>query len=180
MAARKKGTVGRPDGRGAKAAARGKPESRQITHDDVMAASVRVDPELRRRSELLWEDRSPRTRGPKPGLTPEEVVQAAIGIADDEGLAALTMQAVSARLGFTTMAVYRYFPSKEALFDAIVDAGMGRPPSPPEPRGSWRGEVAEWMRAKRGWPSCPSSPRRTGPTGCRGSRRSPIRCPARG
>ena len=77
------------------------------------------------------------------------MVQAAIDIADEEGLAALTMQAVSARLGFTTMAVYRYFPSKEALYDAIVDAGMGLPPAPQEPRGDWRAELTAWAHAKR-------------------------------
>jgi AcrR family transcriptional regulator len=120
-----------------------------LTHDDVMAASTRIDPALRRRSELLWEDRSPGTRGPKPGLTPDDVVQAAIEIADEEGLAALTMHAVAARIGFTTMAIYRYFPNKEALFDAIVDAGMGRPLPASEPRGDWRAEVARWAHAKR-------------------------------
>ncbi len=122
---------------------------RELTHDDVMHASVRVDPELRRRSELLWEDRSPGTRGPRPGVTPEDVVQMAIQIADDEGLAALTMHAVAARLGFTTMAIYRYFPNKEALYDAIVDAGIGLPPRPSEPRGDWRAEVSQWAHAKR-------------------------------
>jgi AcrR family transcriptional regulator len=70
-------------------------------------------------------------------------------IADEEGLAAVTMSAVATRLGFTTMAIYRYFPNKEALLDAIVDAGMGRPPRPSEPRGDWRSEIAQWMRAKR-------------------------------
>jgi AcrR family transcriptional regulator len=59
------------------------------------------------------------------------------------------MQAVSARLGFTTMAVYRYFPSKEALYDAIIDAGMGQPPPPPEQRGNWRAELAQLAHAKR-------------------------------
>jgi AcrR family transcriptional regulator len=122
---------------------------RVLTHDDVMQASVRVDPDLRRRSELLWEDRAPRTRGPKPGVTPDDIVRAAIQIADDEGLAALTMHAVSATLGFTTMAIYRYFPNKEALYDAIVDAGIGLPPRPAEPRGDWRAEVARWAHAKR-------------------------------
>jgi AcrR family transcriptional regulator len=122
---------------------------RDLTHDDIMQASVRIDPALRRRSELLWDDRSRPTRGPKPALTPDDVVQAAIQIADEEGLQALTMQAVSARLGFTTMAVYRYFPNKEALFDAIVDAGMGLPPRPSDPRGDWRAEITRWAHAKR-------------------------------
>jgi AcrR family transcriptional regulator len=123
--------------------------TRELTHDDVMAAAKRIDPDLRRRSELLWEDRSRPTRGPKPTVTPDDVVQAAIEIADEEGLASLTMQAVAAKLGFTTMAVYRYFPSKEALYDAIVDARMGLPPRPPEPRVEWRTEVARWAHAKR-------------------------------
>jgi AcrR family transcriptional regulator len=120
-----------------------------LTHKDVMEASVRIDPALRRRSELLWEDRSRPTRGPKPSLTPDDVVRAAIQIADRDGLSALTMQAVSARLGLTTMAVYRYFPSKEALYDAIVDAGMGQPPRPTEPRSDWRTELTQWAHAKR-------------------------------
>jgi AcrR family transcriptional regulator len=133
-------------GRGASVKA---PPERQIRHKDVMDASVRIDPELRRRSQLLWEDRSRPARGPKPSLTPDDVVQAAMDIADEDGLGALTMQAVSARLGFTTMAVYRYFPSKDALYDAIVDAGMGQPPRKPEPRGHWRAELTQWALAKR-------------------------------
>ncbi|MDB4906100.1 MAG: hypothetical protein JWO05_884 [Gemmatimonadetes bacterium] len=122
----------------------------ELTHDDVMQASVRVDPELRRRSELLWEDRTVPTRGPKPGVTPDAVVKAAIEIADADGLGAVTMHAVSARLGFTTMAIYRYFPNKEALYDAIVDAGRGLPPRPPETRAGWRAEVTQWAHAMRG------------------------------
>lgn len=122
---------------------------RELTHDDIMQASVRIDPELRRRSQLLWDDRAPSTRGPKAALTPDDVVQAAIGLADKDGLAAVTMNAVATQLGLTTMAIYRYFPNKETLIDAIVDAGMGRPPEPPEPRGDWRPEVARWAHAKR-------------------------------
>lgn len=123
--------------------------ARQLTHDDIMQASARVDPELRRRSQLLWEDRSVPTRGPKPGLTPEDVVHAAMQIADVDGLSAVTMNAVATSLGFTTMAIYRYFPSKEALYDAIVDTGMGLPPRPTEPRAHWRDEIAAWAHAKR-------------------------------
>jgi AcrR family transcriptional regulator len=149
MVGRKKPEPRRRSDRPEKASRPSQAAKRELTHDDVMQASVRADPDLRRRSELLWEDRSRPTRGPKPGVTPDDVVQAAIRIADEEGLAALTMQALAARLGFTTMAIYRYFPNKEALFDAIVDAGMGRPPRSTAPRGDWRAEVARWAHAKR-------------------------------
>jgi AcrR family transcriptional regulator len=47
------------------------------------------------------------------------------------------------------MALYRYFPNKEALYDAIVDAGMGLPPRPKDPAASWRARVTEWAHAKR-------------------------------
>jgi len=127
----------------------GQPAERAINHDNIMQASARIDPDLRRRSELLWEDRSRSTRGPKPAFTPDDVVQAAIQIAEADGLAAVTMHAVSARLGYTTMAIYRYFPNKEALLDAIVDAAMGSPPRASEPRGDWRADVARWAHAKR-------------------------------
>jgi AcrR family transcriptional regulator len=149
MAGRKKPEP-RPRREGSEKVSRaGQAAKRGLTHDDIMQASIRIDPDLRRRSELLWEDRSPPTRGPKPGLTPDDVVQAAIQIADEDGLSAVTMHAVAVRLGFTTMAVYRYFPNKEALLDAIVDAGMGRPPRPTAPRGDWRAEVARVAHAKR-------------------------------
>lgn len=51
-----------------------------------MQASARIDPELRRRSELLWVERSPSTRGPKPALSAGKVVEAAIEVADEDGL----------------------------------------------------------------------------------------------
>jgi AcrR family transcriptional regulator len=149
MAGRKKRAPSRPGERAEDASRASRATKQQLTHDDVMAASVRVDPDLRRRSALLWDDRLLPTRGPKPGLTPDDVVKAAMQIADEEGIAAVTMNAVATRLGFTTMAIYRYFPSKEALLDAVVDAGLGAPPPPPEARGDWRSEVAQWMRAKR-------------------------------
>ena len=129
--------------------AKKKSTKRDITHDDIMRASVRVDPDLRRRSELLWENRSKPTRGPKPTLTADDVIQAAIEIADEDGLAALTMQSVTAKLGYTTMAIYRYFPNKEALYDAIVDAGMGQPPADTEPRSDWRTRLTRLAHAKR-------------------------------
>ena len=149
MAARRKSKSQAPGDRPKQASPEGRAKKGELTHDDILQASVRVDPDLRRRSQLLWEDRSRPTRGPKPSLTPEDVVAAAIAIADADGLGALTMQAVSAKLGYTTMAVYRYFPNKEALYDAIVDAGMGPPPTPAAPTGDWRGAVTELAHAKR-------------------------------
>ncbi len=132
------------------ASKRGRPvAARQLTHADVMGAAVQPDAELQRRSQLLWDLRTPATRGPKAAVTPDDVVRAAVEIADADGLSAVTMHAVAAKLGFTTMALYRYFPNKETLLDAVIDAGTGQPPPFTEPRADWRSEVFAWSMAKR-------------------------------
>ena len=59
------------------------------------------------------------------------------------------MHAVSAQVGYTPMALYRYFPNKEALVDAAVDAALGAPPRRTEPHEGWRAEIKHWSYAKR-------------------------------
>ncbi len=126
-----------------------KPTRKREAHPPAVASVASAGQDLTKRSELLWEAQLRSSRGPKPALRREDVVQAAIDIADGEDLAALTMHAVAAKLGFTTMALYRYFPNKEALIDSAVDAAMGAPPHRPEPRQGWREEVRRWAYAKR-------------------------------
>lgn len=77
--------------------------------------------DLRRSLELLWQGRERASRGPKPGLTLERIVAAAVGLADREGLAALSMRKVAAELGVGTMSLYRYVPGKGELLDLMLD-----------------------------------------------------------
>ncbi len=122
---------------------------RREDHPQAPASPESTALDLQKRSELLWEAPPRPSRGSKPTMSREDIVQAAISVADRNGLAALTMAAVAERLGFTTMALYRYFPNKEALIDASVDAAMGTPPPRSGPRESWRQEVYAWAYAKR-------------------------------
>lgn len=80
-----------------------------------------------RSMELLWREGPPpaRGRGPKPGLTVERIVAAAIGIADADGLAALSMRRVAERLGVGTMSLYTYVPGKAELIDVMFDTVCG-------------------------------------------------------
>jgi AcrR family transcriptional regulator len=126
-----------------------KPPAGKGAATGVPASASSANEELRKRSSLLWDDQQRPGRGPKPALSRSDVVQAAISVADDSDLAGLTMQAVAQRLGFTTMALYRYFPTKESLIDASVDAAMGHPPARTGPREGWRSEVKRWAYAKR-------------------------------
>lgn len=71
---------------------------------------------------LAWGAEAAPQRGPKRELSLERIVEAAIGIADAEGLQAVTMQRVAKTFGYTTMAMYRYVANKDDLHRLMVDA----------------------------------------------------------
>ncbi|MFF3762296.1 GntR family transcriptional regulator [Streptomyces sp. NPDC002185] len=69
------------------------------------------------------------------------IVRTAVEIADAEGLPALTMRGVAARLGVAPMSIYRYVPGKEDLVLHMADAAFGEESYPPDAPGDWRGRV---------------------------------------
>ena len=75
---------------------------------------------------------SPR-RGPRPSLTLDAIVAATVELADADGIEAVSMQRVAARVGVTTMALYRYVATKDDLVFLAVDAAAGEPPPGPAP-----------------------------------------------
>ncbi len=70
---------------------------------------------------LLWRWSPTHTRGRKPSLTIDRIVQAATAVADREGLAEMSMARVAAELGVGTMSLYTYVPAKAELIDLMVD-----------------------------------------------------------
>ncbi|WP_329283219.1 TetR/AcrR family transcriptional regulator C-terminal domain-containing protein [Streptomyces sp. NBC_00691] len=77
-----------------------------------------------------------------------EIVAAALGLADAEGLPALTMRRVATVLGVSTMALYRHVPGKPELVRLMTDAACGEVPLGPVP-GHWRTALeqgARWLR----------------------------------
>jgi TetR/AcrR family tetracycline transcriptional repressor len=54
-------------------------------------------------------------------LTRDELLDAALGIVDSEGLAALTMRRLAAAVGVEAMSLYYHVPHKEALLDGTVE-----------------------------------------------------------
>jgi AcrR family transcriptional regulator len=101
-----------------------------------MTSSERAE-SLKRSLALLWGSASGPSRGPRPGLTRERIVRAAIEIADAEGLAALSMRRIAAALGAGAMTLYRYVPGKDELIDLMVDEvqALG---APLDDTGPWR------------------------------------------
>lgn len=103
-------------------------------------------PDLPRYVQLLWGIDAPGRRGPKPGLTIQRIGDAAVAIADTEGLAGVSMKAVAGSLGLTTMSLYRYLDSKDELFAVMVDCAYGAPDFTLFDAGSWRQRLETWAR----------------------------------
>jgi AcrR family transcriptional regulator len=101
--------------------------------------------EVDRAMKLLWGGVAPRSRGPRPAHSLDAIADAAIALADAEGLAAVTMQRLAERLGFTKMALYRYVPGRAELVAVMVERALGPPPAPAEME--WRGQLRDWALA---------------------------------
>ncbi|WP_427889909.1 TetR/AcrR family transcriptional regulator [Kribbella sp. GL6] len=91
----------------------------------------------------MWRLRAAPRRGPKPSLMLDDIVRAAIELADAEDLAAVSMAKVAERLGNSTMALYRHVKSKDELLVMMSDAALERPE--PLPEGvDWRTGLTFW------------------------------------
>ncbi|ASR39319.1 hypothetical protein BAY61_15450 [Prauserella marina] len=87
-----------------------------------------------------------RRRGPKPALSVEQIVRAAIEIADIDGLTGLSMRKVADWLGVGTMSLYTYVPGKAELVSLMLDAVDARGELPHTVDGGWREQTAAWAR----------------------------------
>ena len=90
---------------------------------------------------VLWRAPAPGRRGPRPGLTVEQIADAAIALADSEGIGAVSMARLAESLGFTTMSLYRYVASKDEVLALMSDRAGGRPPVVGPEVGDWRARL---------------------------------------
>ena len=95
-----------------------------------------------------WGVRASPGKGPKPGLSLERIVEAAIRVAASDGLGAVSMSRVAAELGASTMSLYRYVSAKDELVKLMVDAAFGTPPAIAPDEG-WRSALSRWAWAMR-------------------------------
>lgn len=98
---------------------------------------------------LSWGIVKPSRRGPKGELSIKKIVDAAVEIADRDGLAAVSMSRVAQSLGFTTMSLYRYITSKDDLLLLMQDS-VCNIPIPPDAGKPWREEMKEYVWATVG------------------------------
>lgn len=72
----------------------------------------------------------------RANLTTDVIAAAAIEVGDREGVKAMSMRRIAAELGCDPMALYRHFPDRQALLDAVADLALTDVPDP-DPRASW-------------------------------------------
>jgi len=87
--------------------------------------------------------RRPRT-GPPP-LTREQIVTAAITIADSEGPDAISMRRIARDLDVGNMSIYWYVAGRDELLALMIDAVEGEFEIP-SPSGDWKADVAATAR----------------------------------
>ncbi|TQM78445.1 TetR family transcriptional regulator [Saccharothrix saharensis] len=120
--------------------------------------------------DLLWGSRDKPARPPRLALTVDRIAAAAIEVADAEGLGAVSMQQVAARLDVTKMALYRHVASKAELVAVMIESAVGEPPDLRSVPGGWRPGLVRWAELmRRTWqrhpwlPAATTGERLTGP-----------------
>ena len=74
-------------------------------------------------------------------LDRHQIVAAAVSLADEDGLAAVSMRKVAARLGVEAMSLYHHVANKDDLLDGMVDAVTAEFTVPPD--------AEDWQAALR-------------------------------
>ena len=111
---------------------------------------MKTDDPIPRGVALLWKrEREQQPAARRQALSRERIVAAAIAIADAEGLSALSMARLAARLGSAPMSLYRHVANKEELELFMMDTAPGRAPEFKGPAARWRGGLERWARALR-------------------------------
>ena len=89
----------------------------------------------------IWSVPERQGRGPRPAYSRDQITEAAIRIADADGLDAASMRRIAADLGTGAMSLYRYVPSRDDLLDLMIDRALLAADIPEHPSGDWRADL---------------------------------------
>jgi AcrR family transcriptional regulator len=142
-------SVGAPDGR------RGQEGVAVATDDEELwAPFLAFRTEDRRSARLRRHVEEDMKRGGRhvprraAALSRDEIVRAAINVADAEGADAISMRRIAREVSAGTMSLYWHVASKEELLDLMIDAVMSEQQAP-EPSGDWRADLGTLARNAR-------------------------------
>jgi AcrR family transcriptional regulator len=115
--------------------------------------SPRAAREAAREEKIAGHVQRHRARGTQPprrdrGLSRDEIVGAAIAVADAEGPEAISMRRIAREVGAGAMSLYWHVASKEELLDLMLDA-IEAEIEVPEPTGDWRADLGAFAHRTR-------------------------------
>lgn len=91
----------------------------------------------------------PKKSAPKrEPLSKEKVLEAAVRVADAEGIDALSMRRVAEELGVEAMSLYNHVANKDAILDGIAERVVAEI-EPPSITGDWKAELRKRARSAR-------------------------------
>jgi len=118
------------------------PEPRKVASSSTQAAgaaSAALPPPPRRVS------RRPKGTPRRTGLSVEAIVDAAIAVLDESGVAGLSMRRVADRLGTGAASLYAYVTGRDELLELVFDELIGRVTLPaPDPK-RWRQQIHQGL-----------------------------------
>src|SRR5205809_7458770 len=76
------------------------------------------------------------TTRPRLPLSRDRILHAALELADQGGIASLTMRKLGQALGFEAMSLYNHVANKDDVLDGILDLVLAES-EPPSPNGDW-------------------------------------------
>lgn len=80
-------------------------------------------------------------RGPVPEHSRTQIAAAAVAIADEGGLDAVSMRRVAARIGAGAASLYRYVENRDEILELMADAVTGEIDLSRPPTGDWRADL---------------------------------------
>ena len=99
--------------------------------------------------DLAWHGDDSRRPGPRRSLHMRAIAAAGVELADEGGLGRVSMRTVGARLGMTSMGLYRYVRAKDELLALMIDEAIGPPDFPAYGHACWRDRLSAWAYAAR-------------------------------
>lgn len=103
-----------------------------------------LPPEL----DIIWLRPPRKSRGRRPPLSREQIVRAAVELADTGGLEAVSTRNIATRVGVAAASLYWHVPSKGDLHELMFDAIIGEIDLPPAGT-SWRRSIQAIARCTR-------------------------------
>jgi AcrR family transcriptional regulator len=88
-----------------------------------------------------------RAPGRQARLSREKIIEQALALLQEIATEQLTMTAIAEGLGTTTMSLYKYFPNREALLDAVAEHTFALFDVAMPAAGTWQERLLAWLHA---------------------------------